>query len=304
MTKKQTHGFTDSARYFELIIYPETHALDPSKPTIDDLIAFFKSHYISYIVSPLHDADLLDDFDENGDRKHKKEHYHVLVYFRGNRSRKRLAPVLNVEISQFSNVYDQVKAMRYLTHIDDLDFKADYTDRDLYAISDDLRLKYQTAKNADYTTEKLDKKDMDAFFWGSLVPWLYRDQITTLEDVITYCIAECDPHVVQYNLSMIRAILQENSSSVSKKIAEEKEAQRARDEHSDHRINKEKIRADNEKFRRQETEKTAAKWMSEALEARRQRAIDRGEIIPAGKIKSAPAPVIGDDDPIDYDHPF
>ena len=97
-------------RNWSTIVYPE------SAP--DGWINLLVGYKVPCFVSPLHDLDLKED----GSGELKKEHYHVMVMFEGNKSRSQMEEIF----SSFGGVgAERVESQRgmarYLCHLDDPD---------------------------------------------------------------------------------------------------------------------------------------------------------------------------------------
>lgn len=102
----------ERSRNWTFIVYPE------SAP--DDWIEILQGEFISFAVSPLHCDDV------NPDGEVKKEHYHVLLCFEGNKSYKQILEICNLVNGTIPQIVKNCRAMiRYFCHLDNPD-KAQY----------------------------------------------------------------------------------------------------------------------------------------------------------------------------------
>lgn len=92
-------------RSYELILYPENEL------HMDIICEVKKKYDHAYI---LHNKDLKEDLSE-----YKKEHYHLLIFLKNQRTISSLAKELNIDNPNLINIVkDKKKAIRYLIHAD------------------------------------------------------------------------------------------------------------------------------------------------------------------------------------------
>lgn len=98
MADKRTRNWT-------FIVYPES-APDNWRVQLDD-------HHLEWVESPLHDLDL------NATGEPKKEHYHILILFNGNKSFDQVVEItssINATIPQ--QCHNAKALVRYMAHLD------------------------------------------------------------------------------------------------------------------------------------------------------------------------------------------
>ena len=121
-------------RNWTFILYPE------SAP--NNWYEILEQKMLNFAVSPLHDRDILD----NGTGEVKKEHYHILLCFKGNKSFEKIKEIteeLNCPIPQ--PVANFQGMIRYFVHRDNAD-KAQYNIEDIRVHGDiDIVSPFQTA---------------------------------------------------------------------------------------------------------------------------------------------------------------
>ena len=105
MAKSDARG-----RNFATIVYPE------SAP--EDWVTRLCSYHVECIISPLHDRDVKDD----GSGEIKKEHYHVMLMFPGNKSHDQLQTIFADIGGVGCERVESVRSMaRYFCHLDEKD---------------------------------------------------------------------------------------------------------------------------------------------------------------------------------------
>lgn len=121
-------------RNWTFILYPE------SAP--NNWYEILEQKMLNFAVSPLHDRDILD----NGTGEVKKEHYHILLCFKGNKSFEQIKEIteeLNCPIPQ--QVANFQGMIRYFVHRDNTD-KAQYSIEDIRVHGDiDIVSPFQTS---------------------------------------------------------------------------------------------------------------------------------------------------------------
>lgn len=110
-------------RNWSFLVYPE------SMP--DNWIEIIKEERVPFVVSPLHDCDVLDD--NSGELK--KAHYHVVITYSSMKSYnqvKELTDSLNAPIPQ--QCKNLIGSVRYFLHLDNAD-KYQYSKEDIQAFN-------------------------------------------------------------------------------------------------------------------------------------------------------------------------
>lgn len=105
MSEKKSRSKDDRTRNWTFLVYPES-APQNWRDTLDDL-------HIQWVESPLHDKD------DNADGEQKKEHWHILLLFEGNKSYEQVKEItdkLNATIPQ--KVASAKGLVRYMAHLD------------------------------------------------------------------------------------------------------------------------------------------------------------------------------------------
>lgn len=154
----------NSGRNWATIIYPESAVEEWQKILID-------AHVPCY-VSPLHK----DDLDDDGNPK--KEHYHVLFAFKGNKSRKSVEPIVNdiggVGLERVSDLHSYA---RYLCHLDEYK-KTRYPMSEVVCIG-----------GVDYKKFRIQKKDMVESI-TDVVNMIVSEDIRSYSALLTFCCRE------------------------------------------------------------------------------------------------------------------
>lgn len=126
---------SNGKRVWWFILYPE------SAPS--NWIALLNNHFTPWVCSPLHNMDIADDlylekggqFEERGGIKYKKSHYHVILFYDGQKSFSQVLEVCQeIHGVMLEDVESPRGAVRYLIHIDHKN-KAQY-------LKDDIRSYY------------------------------------------------------------------------------------------------------------------------------------------------------------------
>lgn len=98
-------------RNFTAIVYPES--------AVEGWRDILKELHISFLVSPLHDLDL------NDDGQPKKAHYHIMLFFEGNKSDKQIIDIFDsigaVYTRKTMVVNSKRNMARYMCHLDEDD---------------------------------------------------------------------------------------------------------------------------------------------------------------------------------------
>lgn len=111
----------EKERYWTFIMYPD------SRP--DNWKEFLQETGLQIGISPLHDKD------KNADDTQKKEHYHVLLTFKGPTTYKRVAELIEpINGTIPKRVVSPIGMVRYFTHKDNPE-KAQYNEEEIISIN-------------------------------------------------------------------------------------------------------------------------------------------------------------------------
>lgn len=149
-------------RSYACILYPE------SLP--DDWESVLEGLHVPLAISPLHDADVMDDGTP------KKPHYHVLLVFSGKKSVVQVLDMLSdLKVSHVEPVHDCRAYARYLAHMDSPE-KAQYSPSDIKALSG-FDVGILTAPTAAQRAQARNE----------VLAWIREYAITEYADLVFYC---------------------------------------------------------------------------------------------------------------------
>ena len=153
----------ERSRNWTFIVYPE------SAP--GNWIEILNGEFISFAVSPLHCDDV------NPDGEIKKEHYHVLLCFEGNKSYKQILEITNLVNGTIPQIVKNCRAMiRYFCHLDNPD-KAQYPLSDILSFGGLDVYSYVLPTKADVN-----------FYIGQMQNFIKQNNIYELCDLADYCL--------------------------------------------------------------------------------------------------------------------
>lgn len=184
---KNSEGASSRTRNWTFLLYPD------SLP--DDWELIIAHTHIKVILSPLHDRDVWDSFDERENPAHKagtikKPHYHAVATYDGVKSYKQvLEDFSGLGVSYVQQVSSISQMSRYLCHLDD-DDKVKYS-------RDDIRLfngaVVDLSKQLTCEEKRAIKHDIQRF--------IREHGITEYCDLIDWCDEHFDEFPEWYNVA-------------------------------------------------------------------------------------------------------
>lgn len=153
------------ARCVATIVYPESAPSDWREK--------LSALHIQALVSPLHDRDTYVGAENQ--KKYKKEHFHVLMYFEGKQSESSLQEIIDsIGGVGLERIKSKSGYARYLIHADDPD-KAQYSATDVRCFG-----------GADfYEWSKLDTDPM--LYIGDIMDFIDRHDVMSFYQLALYC---------------------------------------------------------------------------------------------------------------------
>lgn len=148
------------ARNWTFLVYPE------SAP--DDWLDILQSHYVPFVVSPLHDKDVAQD------GTYKKSHFHVLWCFEGPRTYECMATITrSIGQPRPEPVLSLLGAYQYLSHANAPD-KAQYNPDEIQHING-------------FVLRKKDQKDMAALR-TQILTYVHQHRVVEFAQLVTYAV--------------------------------------------------------------------------------------------------------------------
>lgn len=180
----------NTGRNWATLVYPES--------AVDGWQKILKDAHVPCYVSPLHK----DDVDDDGNPK--KEHYHVLFAFKGNKSRASVEPIVkDIGGVGLERVSDLHAYARYLCHLDEYK-KTKYSMSDVVCIG-----------GVDYKKFRTQKKDMTESIMD-VVNLIVSEEITSYSTLLVFCTRERPElvNLVFQNAYAVQCFIASNSADI------------------------------------------------------------------------------------------
>jgi len=160
MTNKTTR-----TRNWTFVLYPES-APENWREILDD-------HHLEWVESPLHNLDL------NATGEPKKEHYHILILFKGNKTYEQVLEITNSVNSTIPQQCHNVKSLvRYMAHLDNPE-KFQYSQSEIKS--------HGGVEIADLLKRSASEKYT---LISEIIRYLQDNKITEFQDLVDYALAE------------------------------------------------------------------------------------------------------------------
>lgn len=161
----QTKNNEQRSRTWAFILYPE------SAP--DNWQEILSTECIPALVSPLHDKDF------NADGEVKKEHFHILLNFKGNKSFSQISEISKKLNGSLPQIVQNFKGYaRYLTHLDNPE-KAQYSAGDILCFA-----------GADYADALLPTATQRHAILKEMCTFVHENNVTEYIELILFAINE------------------------------------------------------------------------------------------------------------------